>query len=105
VAETIIDNAAHGLRVDDNDALALAGYTRLPALLGAAATRRDRAHGDIVSYSPKVFIPLTHLCRDVCRYCTFAHTPGKSKPAYLSIEQAVAIARAGFRRCRSGCRW
>jgi len=100
VAETIIENAAHGMRVDDNDALALAGYTRLPVLLDAAAARRDRVHGDIVSYSPKVFIALTHLCRDVCRYCTFAHTPSQSKPAYLSIEQAVAIARAG---ARAGC--
>ena len=100
MAETIIDNAAQGMRLDDSDALALAENTNLPALMAAAVARRDRVHGDIVSYSPKVFIALTHLCRDVCRYCTFAHTPSAAKPAYLSIDQAVAIARAG---AEAGC--
>ncbi len=44
-------------------------------LMKAAAALRDHGHGDLVSYSPKVFIPLTQLCRDVCHYCTFAHPP------------------------------
>ena len=100
MVKTIIDKAAQGERVDDIQALAFAECTDLDDLMTAAAARRDRAHGDIVSYSPKVFIPLTHLCRDVCRYCTFAHTPGNAKPAYLSVEQAVAIARAG---AKAGC--
>ena len=100
MAETIIDNAAQGMRVDASDALALAENINLPALMRAAVARRDRVHGDIISYSPKVFIPLTHLCRDVCRYCTFAHTPSSARPAYLSVDQAVAIARAG---AEAGC--
>jgi FO synthase len=51
------------------------GLANLEALLRAAARRRDGAHGSIVSYSRKVFIPLTKLCRDVCHYCTFARPP------------------------------
>jgi FO synthase len=67
----------------------------LEELLRAAARRRDAAHGSIVSYSRKVFIPLTQLCRDVCHYCTFAHPPRKDERAYLPIEEVLAIARAG----------
>jgi FO synthase len=67
----------------------------LEELLPAAARRRDAAHGSIVSYSRKVFIPLTQLCRDVCHYCTFAHPPRKNERAYLPIEDVLAIARAG----------
>jgi FO synthase len=67
----------------------------LEALLRVAARRRDAAHGPIVSYSRKVFIPLTKLCRDVCHYCTFAHPPRKNDRAYLSLDEVLAIARAG----------
>jgi FO synthase len=67
----------------------------LEALLPVAARRRDAAHGPIVSYSRKVFIPLTKLCRDVCHYCTFAHSPRKNDRAYLSLDEVLAIARAG----------
>ncbi|MBZ9650280.1 7,8-didemethyl-8-hydroxy-5-deazariboflavin synthase, partial [Sphingobium sp. 3R8] len=57
--------------------------------------------GPVVTYSRKVFIPLTVLCRDVCHYCTFASTPSKSKPAYMSREDVLAVARAG---AAAGCR-
>ncbi|HEY6603659.1 MAG TPA: 7,8-didemethyl-8-hydroxy-5-deazariboflavin synthase CofG, partial [Xanthobacteraceae bacterium] len=67
----------------------------LEALLRVAARRRDAAHGPIVSYSRKVFIPLTKLCRDVCHYCTFAHPPRKNERAYLSLDEVLAIARTG----------
>jgi FO synthase len=60
-----------------------------------AASLRDEAHGDLVSYSRKVFIPLTQLCRDVCHYCTFAHPPRAGEPAYLSPEQVLEVGRAG----------
>ena len=53
-----------------------------------------------MSYSRKVFIPLTQLCRDVCHYCTFAHPPRSGEPAYLHAEAVLAIARAG---ARAGC--
>src|SRR5262249_33880459 len=67
----------------------------LASLLRAAARRRDAAHGSIVSYSRKVFIPLTKLCRDVCHYCTFAQAPRKGERAYLSFDEVLAIAQAG----------
>src|SRR5882724_10029320 len=78
--------------------LADCGDTRL--LMRIAAAWRDEAHGDLVSYSRKVFIPLTQLCRDVCHYCTFAHPPRPGEPVYLSAEQVLEIARGG---ARAGC--
>ena len=60
-----------------------------------AAAIRDAAFGDRITFSKKVFIPLTQLCRDICRYCTFVHPPQKGEAAYLSPDQVLAIARAG----------
>ncbi len=51
--------------------------------------------GETVTYSRKVFIPLTQLCRDVCHYCTFAKAPRRLKSAYLTADEVLAIARAG----------
>jgi len=67
----------------------------LASLMGEAAAIRDVAFGERVTFSKKVFIPLTHLCRDNCGYCTFVHPPRKGEAAYLSPEQVLAIARAG----------
>src|SRR5438034_5284758 len=83
------------------EALALADCSDTRGLMGAAASLRDEAHGDLVSYSRKVFIPLTQLCRDVCHYCAFAHPPRRGERPYLDAEQVLAIARAG---ARAGCR-
>ena len=58
-------------------------------------------HGPLVTYSRKVFIPLTRLCRDVCHYCTFATTPRRAGKAYLDPDEVLAIARAGQ---AAGCR-
>jgi FO synthase len=88
------DDLVHGGELTREGALALVNC-ELDPLLRAAARRRDAAHGSIVSYSRKVFIPLTKLCRDVCHYCTFAHPPRKNERAYLSLDEAFAIARAG----------
>ena len=74
--------------------------TELSRLMADASSARDRGHGRLISYSRKVFIPLTHLCRDVCHYCTFAETPTAGQAAYLSPEQVLAIARAG---AAAGC--
>jgi FO synthase len=65
-----------------------------------AEARRLR-RGTRVTYSPKVFIPLTKLCRDVCHYCTFAQPPRRGKRAYMSEEEVLAVARAG---AAAGCR-
>jgi FO synthase len=88
----LADDPGHNLA--RAEALALVDCD-LNALMRAAARRRDAAHGTIVSYSRKVFIPLTKLCRDVCHYCTFAQPPRRNERAYLSIDEVLAIARAG----------
>jgi FO synthase len=80
---------------DDAAARQLAEVTDLDALMDAARAIRDAAFGDVVTFSKKVFIPLTHLCRDACGYCTFAKPPRRGEAAYLSPEQVLAIARAG----------
>jgi FO synthase len=82
-------------RLSREEALALAGEGGLLPLMAAAAARRDEAHGALVSYSPKVFIPLTTLCRDVCHYCTFAKPPRKGERAFLTLDEVLAIAEAG----------
>lgn len=73
----------------------------LDELMAEAEAATLAAHGTVVTYSPKVFIPLTRLCRDVCHYCTFATTPRFVDQPYLSIDEVLAIARAGQ---RAGCR-
>src|SRR5713101_7131844 len=65
----------------------------LDELLGEA--RRLRGGDGLVTYSPKVFVPLTTLCRDVCGYCTFARPPRRGERAYLREEDVLAIASAG----------
>jgi len=55
--------------------------TPLAELMEEAAALRDAGHGRFVSYSRKVFIPLTKLCRDVCHYCTFAEKPRAGRAA------------------------
>ena len=67
----------------------------LDELAARARVVRDAGRGTLVTYSPKVFVPLTTLCRDVCHYCTFARPPVRGERAYLSIDEVLAIARAG----------
>ena len=93
--EAIIDRARQGACPSAKEALSLAAYADLPTLTAAAAAIRDCGHGALISYSPKVFIPLTRLCRDVCHYCTFARPPAKGGKAYLTADEVLAIARAG----------
>ena len=83
-----------------SEALALAGQTDLATLMDRAAALTLQGFGRRVSYSRKVFIPLTQLCRDVCHYCTFAGPPRKGTRAYLSPDEVLAIARAG---ASAGC--
>lgn len=87
-------NSRHD-RLTDDEALGLADERDLARLCHRARNIRDQAYGSTITYSRKVFVPLTQLCRDVCHYCTFATTPGAVPAPYLSVDQAVAIARQG----------
>src|SRR5262245_20307323 len=69
--------------------------------MAEARAVRARARGRLVTYSPKVFIPLTKLCRDVCHYCTCARPPRRGERAYMTVDEVLAVARAGE---RAGCR-
>lgn len=97
---TTLERSLAGARPDHSTARALAGETDLAPLLTAASLLRDRGHRNIVSYSRKVFIPLTHLCRDVCHYCTFARPPVRGERAFMRPEEILEIARAG---AEAGC--
>jgi len=83
-----------------NDASGLANCNDLLELMAEAARIRDAGHGTRISYSRKVFIPLTKLCRDSCRYCTFAEQPRRHSRGYLSPEEVLEIAQSGK---KAGC--
>ena len=72
----------------------------LEELLAEARRVRDAGGSGLVTYSPKVFVPLTTLCRDVCGYCTFARPPRRGERAYMPLDEVLAIARAG---AAAGC--
>ena len=74
--------------------------SRLDDLMSRAREVRDRHHGSRVTFSPKVFIPLTMLCRDTCGYCTFAQPPARLESPYLSPDDVLAIAKRG---AKLGC--
>jgi len=69
--------------------------TPLGDLARDAYAKARRAHGFVVTYSPKVFIPLTKLCRDRCGYCTFAQAPAHVAAPYMSLDEVMAVAQAG----------
>ncbi len=94
-------DASRYARPSRNAALALARDTDLPALTARASALRDAGFGAAVSFSRKVFIPLTKLCRDVCHYCTFARPPQPGERAYMTLDEVVDVARQG---ARAGCR-
>ena len=85
-----------GEPLDGSKALALV-EAPVEVLCDAA---RELRRSPVVTYSPKVFIPLTKLCRDVCHYCTFARPPRRGEQAYLTEDEVLAIARAG---AEAGC--
>ena len=94
--------AERGAAVDPAEATALlaARGEALDALCAAAARVRDAGlvaagRPGVVTYSPKVFIPVTRLCRDRCHYCTFVTTPGRVHAPFLSPDEVLDIARRG----------
>jgi FO synthase len=97
--ERALDRVAEGRAPDAAEATALLDTPseRLPVLLEAAAALRDRGRGRRITFSAKVFIPLTTLCRDYCGYCTFRKDPGEPGAFTMTPDQVLALARAGAR--------
>ncbi len=89
--------AQAGREIADGEASLLisAENDQVAALCGVAAGIRDRGKGHVVTFSPKVFIPLTRLCRDLCGYCTFRQDPSSAASLYLTPEQVLDVARRG----------
>lgn len=96
----ILAKAASGQALAQSERRALSLVEETAQLMVIAADLRDKGHGNVISYSRKVFIPLTHLCRDVCHYCTFARPPRAGERAYLPLSEISAVARAGV---AAGC--
>ena len=94
------DISLSGDRLNEDQALALADCDDTATLVDAAGALRDQYHRNIITYSRKVFIPLTHLCRDVCHYCTFAQTPKKLPQPYMQIEEVLELCLQG---AEAGC--
>jgi len=94
-----VDRAAGGRVPSAGEAVALLGTpaSLMPDLLAAAAAARDRGRGRRMTFSAKVFVPLTNLCRDYCGYCTFRRDPGDPGALTMTPEQVVALLRAGER--------
>jgi FO synthase len=99
--EAVLDAALGNRLPTEAEARALASERDTARLAAVAAALRDRGHGPVVTYSRKVFIPLTHLCRDVCHYCTFAQTPKKIVAPYMTIDEVVRVAEQG---AKLGCK-
>ena len=99
--ETLLKAVLQGHELSNDQAEMFAEYNNLPLLLATASQLRDLLHHNRISYSSKVFIPLTQLCRDVCHYCTFAQPPVRGQRAYLRRDEVLAIAQAG---AQAGCK-
>ncbi|MBI1747081.1 MAG: 7,8-didemethyl-8-hydroxy-5-deazariboflavin synthase CofG [Acidobacteria bacterium] len=97
--EMILDGVLSGRLLSREDAYHLirSPEAHISALCRGAAALRDLGKGRRVSFSPKVFIPLTKLCRDFCSYCTFRESPQDARRLYMSPEEILAVARAGER--------
>ena len=101
--ETALAMAGAGRPLDRAAGLALidARPADWPAVRAVAAAARDRGKGRIVTYSRKVFLPLTNLCRDDCGYCTFKRDPGQPGARTMELDEVLAVCEAG---ARLGCK-
>jgi FO synthase len=101
--DALSERAALGERLTDDEMRELAALASVSpvSVIEAARSLRDDSTGPRVTYSKKVFIPLTKLCRDACGYCTFAHPPRPGERAFLTLDEVLEIARAG---ADAGCK-
>jgi FO synthase len=97
----IMERGLLGCLPSESEALAMAGYKDTAQLMSYAGQIRDRGYRNVVTYSRKVFVPLTHLCRDVCHYCTFAQTPKKVSSPFMSEDEVLDLVRQG---AAQGCK-
>src|SRR5216683_1322981 len=100
-AEMVLERGRRGQGVNREDALVLAETVPLPELLEAARTVRGQGKGNTVSFSKKVFIPLTTLCRDYCSYCTFRKDPGQPGAHFMTPDEVLELAE---RARQAGCK-
>ncbi|MEK6666880.1 MAG: 7,8-didemethyl-8-hydroxy-5-deazariboflavin synthase CofG [candidate division NC10 bacterium] len=98
-AERALERARSGLAPSREEAVALLGVAddRLPELLMAASAVRERGRGRRITFSKKVFVPLTTLCRDYCGYCTFRRDPGEPGAHTMTPDEVLALVQAGAR--------
>src|SRR5690242_1808308 len=99
-AGTALELARRGRGVSREEALGLARTASLDELLEAASEVREQRKGKTISFSKKVFIPLTTLCRDYCSYCTFRKDPGQPGAHFMTPEEVLVLAEEGK---RAGC--
>jgi FO synthase len=97
VGEAGLQNFSAGTRVTREQAIQFGSLqgSQLSALLRAAAELRDRHKGRVVTFSPKVFVPLTNLCRDFCGYCTFRKAPHEPGAKTMTLEEVLRVVRQG----------
>ena len=97
MVENILQETVNGKGLARSEALLLSGVQgeEIPLLLAAAAELRDRGKGKVVTFSPKIFIPLTNLCRDFCGYCTFRKAPDEPGAKTMTIDEVLRIVRQG----------
>src|SRR5579863_5821879 len=101
LVERALEAGLEGRGISSEQALLLMKRAPLSVLCEAASAVRNRSKGRSVSYSRKVFIPLTHLCRDYCGYCTFRADPQPGVQPYMTADEVLAVAEAGR---RAGCK-
>ena len=97
VIENILQELVNGRGLLRKEALLLSGARgeEFHLLLAAAAELRDRGKGKVVTFSPKIFIPLTNLCRDFCGYCTFRKAPDERGAKTMTIDEVLRVVRQG----------
>ena len=89
MSNLLLEKARSGSKLSDSELLQFADFTDTGAIARVASELRDRGFNNVVTYSRKVFLPLTHLCRDVCHYCTFAKVPRKVIAPYMPLDEVL----------------
>src|SRR3989304_3408806 len=97
--KTVLKNCLEGKSLGRSEAVALSSAQgeELSALLSSASELRDRHKGKTITFSPKLFIPLTNLCRDFCGYCTFRKAPDEPDANTMTLDEVLQVVHQGKR--------